>query len=204
VVAAGVSGDGCKSSRKERRAAVEAARVEGLTGGVEVFSDDFNRADLGDRWTRRSPGWDLRDGWLHVRGDKNEGLWLNERLPDRVRVEFDAKAATDEGDLKFEIFNTEQRHQTGYIVIFGGWHNSVSIIARLNEHGEDRQEAPEVPARGRVYRFAAVRTDGTLRWFVDGKLVLEFADEAPIRGSFFGFNNWNAEAFFDNLKVFRL
>ena len=195
---------GCTSSRKEKHAAAKAALAEGLEGGVLVFSDDFEREAVGDKWLDRSGKWEIKDGWLHGRGIKNEGLWLNPPLPERVRVEFDAKAGTDEGDLKFEIFNTEQRHQTGYIVIFGGWHNAVSIIARLNEHGEDRKEAGVHVEKGRVYHFAAVRTDNNLRWFVDGELVLQWPDDDPIRGHVFGFNNWAADTLFDNVKVFQL
>lgn len=189
----------CKSRKKS---GVE--QHEGLTGGIEVFSDDFERNELGANWISRSTNWSLVDGWLRVKGDRNEGLWLNYALPERCRVEFDARAASDEGDIKFEIFNTEPRHQTGYIVVFGGWKNTISIIARLNEHGEDRRELDIVPEKGRVYHFVALRTDGTLRWYVDGKLMLEYPDETPIRGRYFGFNDWNSEVFFDNLKIYKL
>jgi len=190
---------GCKAKKK-----ATAAVTEGLTGGVLVYSDDFQRDKLGPDWLSRSGRWEVKDGWLHCRGDRNEGAWLNVPLPERVRVEFDARSESDDGDLKFEIFATEQRHQTGYIVIMGGWKNTLSIIARLNEHGEDRMEADASVEKGRVYHMTAVRTDGALRWFVDGRLVLQYADEEPVRGAYFGFNDWNADVWFDNLKVSKL
>jgi hypothetical protein len=189
------------SSKKKRGGA---ARQEGLTGGMLVFSDEFDRSELGQNWIQRSGKWSIKDGQLHVQGDRNEGLWLNIPLPERARVEFDARSESAEGDLKFEIFNTEPRHETGYVVIMGGWNNSMSIIARLDEHGDDRREAGLQVEKGRTYRFAAVRTDNTLRWYVDGRLVLEWPDEAPIRGVYFGFNNWTSPVYYDNLAIFGL
>lgn len=202
LVIVAVALSACGGKRKKKGAAEP---VEGLTGGVLVFSDDFERETLGDQWTARSGKWDLRDGWLHCSGDRNEGAWLNTPLPERVRVEFDARSLSDAGDLKFEIFATDQRHQAGYIVILGGWNNSVSIIARLDEHGEDRLEAGQpVVTKGKVHHFTVLRTDGVLRWYVDGQPVLSYRDEDPIRGRFFGFNDWAADVYFDNLQVFRL
>lgn len=192
--------EACKSSRKHRPAAVR----EGLTGGVLVFEDDFEREALGDRWLNRSGRWRIQEGRLTVRGDRNEGVWLDFPLPDRVRIEFDARALSDEGDLKCEVFASEPRHQAGYVVILGGWHNTVSVIARLDEHGEDRLESAARAEKGRAHHWALVRVSDTLRWFVDGALVLEYHDEDPLQGRTFGFNDWNAPVEFDNLKIFEL
>lgn len=190
----------CKSSRKHRTSAVQ----EGLTGGVLVFEDDFERETLGERWLNRFARWRIQEGRLKVRGDRNEGLWLDFPLPERVRIEFDARALSDEGDLKCEVFASEPRHQAGYIVILGGWHNTVSIIARLDEHGEDRVESSARAEKDRWHRFVIVRVSDTLRWYLDGALVLEFHDEDPLRGRYFGFNAWNAPVEFDNLKIYQL
>ncbi len=190
----------CTSGKKKSVSKVD----DGLTGGTLVFSDDFEREAIGDDWLQRSGKWRLVDGTLHVQGDKNDGIWLNRPLPERVRIEFDARSESPDGDLKFEIFCTEQRHQTGYIAVLGGWQNSISIIARLDEHGEDRKEADAQVDVGKVHRFVVVRTDDTLRWFVDGQFVLQYKDPAPIRGAYFGFNNWASSAFYDNLAIYQL
>lgn len=190
----------CKSSRRHRPAVAR----EGLSGGVLVFEDDFERETLGDRWMNRSGRWRIRDGRLAVRGDRNEGLWLDVALPERVRIEFDARAQSDEGDLKCEVFASEPRHQAGYVVILGGWSNTVSVIARLDEHGEDRLESPARAEKGRTHHWTLVRVSDTLRWYVDGTLVLEYHDEDPLRGRYFGFNDWNSPVEFDNLKIFEL
>jgi hypothetical protein len=190
----------CTSGKKKSAAKPD----EGLTGGMLVFEDDFERQALGDDWLQRSGKWRLVDGWVHVQGDRNEGLWLNRPLPERVRIEFDARSESDDGDLKFEVFCTEQRHQTGYIGILGGWQNSISIIARLDEHGEDRKESDAQVEIGKTHRFMVVRTDDTLRFYVDGRFVSQYKDPAPIRGAYFGFNNWASRAYYDNLAIYQL
>ena len=190
---------GCAKKKRKGGAA-----TDGLAGGVLIFTDDFERQAVGDQYTTRSKRWSIVDGWMHIQGDKNEGLWLNVPLPDRTRVEFDARSMTDDGDIKCEIFSAEQRHQTGYIAILGGWHNALSVLARKDEHGEDRMECDAKVTRGQTHHFVFVRTEGSLRWYVDGRLILAFADEDPLRGSFFGFNNWLTDIYFDNLTVYRL
>jgi len=197
LVASGLS---CKSARKHRPAASE----EGLTGGTLVFEDDFERSNLGERWLNRSGRWRIRDGHLTVQKDRNEGVWLAEPLPERVRIEFEARALDEEGDLKCEVFASEPRHQAGYIVILGGWRNTVSVIARLDEHGEDRMESADQARPGVWHRFVLVRVSDTLRWYLDGRLVLQFHDEDPLRGRLFGFNDWNSPVEFDNLKIYEL
>jgi hypothetical protein len=62
-------------------------------------------------------------------------LWLKAKLPDNVVVEFDARSQSPEGDIKCEIFGDGTDHASGYVLIHGGWNNSLSIIARLDEHG---------------------------------------------------------------------
>lgn len=201
LISCGVLGSlwSCESKKRARL-----NPTEGLTGGVLVFEDDFERAEPGESWLNRSGRWRIEAGRLRVQNDRNEGLWLNEPLPARVRVEFDAVAESEEGDIKFEIFAAEQRHQTGYVVIMGGWRNTVSIIARLDEHGDDRLEAGIRADKGRTYHFTVVRTDNSLRWYVDGKLALQYRDEEPLRGNYFAFSDWTAPITFDNFKVYQL
>jgi hypothetical protein len=68
-------------------------------------------------------------------GVKNNPLWLKAKLPQNVVVEFDATSFSPEGDIKCEIFGDGSDHASGYVLIHGGWNNSLSIIARYDEHG---------------------------------------------------------------------
>lgn len=181
-------------------------------GGL-VFSDDFERAELGDAWTRGTGEagtgeWTIKDGWLTGSALKNDPLWLSSPLPRQVRVEFDAKALTDVGDLKIEVFGDGENHASGYILIFGGWNNSLDVIARLDEHGDDRMaRATRKVEKDRVYKMAVERSDSTVKWFIDGELFMSYPDDEPLTGpkhAHFAFSDWLAAVAFDNVKVFRL
>jgi hypothetical protein len=183
--------------------------VDPLTGGTLVFEDSFDGSGIGPEWRSEGDHWSIMDGWLAVEGARNDALWLTRPLPDAVRVEFVAKSLSPEGDIKFEIFGDGRTHESGYIAIFGGWRNALNIIARLDEHGDDRlvgQDGVRVEPE-RVYRFAAVRTDARFQWFVDGQPFLTFDDATPLVGDghrHFAFNNWTVPLRFDDLRVFDL
>ena len=176
-----------------------------LTGGKLVFEDTFDRAELGKDWQQSTGHWKIVDGQVHCEGDENAGLWLDRKLPDRVRLEIDARSESPEGDIKFEIFNEQRSHQTGYICILGGWKNTLSIIARKDEHGDDRlTSTAKLVEKGRTYHFAVVRTGETLNWFVDGDLFMTYPDKSPVRGHYFGLNDWATKLYFDNLRIYEL
>lgn len=181
----------------------------GLTGGTLVFEDAFEGSAIGPDWRAQGGAWSIESGWLAVAEARNDALWLQRALPERVRIEFDAKSLSDDGDLKFEVFGDGLNHQSGYVAIFGGWRNSLNIIARLDEHGDDRlvgQDGVRV-TRDQVYRMALVRTDARVRWFVDGQPFLTFDDPEPLVGEshdHFGFNDWSVPLRFDNVRVFDL
>ncbi|MFB6371835.1 MAG: hypothetical protein ABEN55_01675, partial [Bradymonadaceae bacterium] len=58
-----------------------------------VFSDDFERQSIGQNW-RRGTGengsgkWRIEKGWMTASNIKNDPLWLDQKLPENVRVEF--------------------------------------------------------------------------------------------------------------------
>jgi hypothetical protein len=188
-----------------------------------AFEDSFERDDLGPNWRTLSPSWRIVRGRLCGRRAHNKGAWLALPLPTNVRIEFDAFAESTEGDLKVELFgdgesgatSTSYTNATSYLAILGGWKNSKHVLARLNEHGDDRQEI-EVDlasddermrpvAAGQPYHFKLERSDGkTVEWSVNGATYLTFADRDPLVGlghEHFGFNDWEAPVCFDNLKI---
>lgn len=177
------------------------------------FTDRFERARLGDDWrSTAEDAYSIVGGQLRVQGARNHPLWLRKRLPRNVRVEFTARSESAAGDIKAEIFGdgrsyaTEDSYTaTSYVVIFGGWHNSLSAIARMNEHGDDRETraSPRV-VPGRTYRLRIERRGKTLGWWVDGERMLAMEDDAPLEGpghDAFAFNDWEAEVYFDDLVV---
>lgn len=213
------AGGGAQSGRETTR-----TQAQLLSEGKQVFAADFEGPNAlnPEVWndTSGGAGWVVREGQLFSKGTRNKALWLKHPLPEQVRVEFEARSGSLEGDIKFEVFGDGQQHESGYIAIFGGWKNQLNIIARLDEHGEDRcvmNRATKVCRPGpagrqrvvqdKVYRMALVRVDHVVRWFVDGELFLEYADPAPLVGErhrHLAFNDWAVPLWFDNLKVFDL
>lgn len=136
-------------------------------------------------------------------------------MPRNARVEFTARSESSAVDIKAELFGDGKSFAvknsytaTSYVVILGGWNNTRSIIARMNEHGDDREERDNpkgIP--GKVYSFSVVRKDNDVFWFLDGELFLKMIDDNPLEGEgheYFAFNNWASEVFFDDLKIYEI
>ena len=180
--------------------------------GSEGFSDDFARSELGPDWHNTGGPYRIVDGQLKVSRARNKPLWLRRRLPRDVRIEFDVRSESQEGDIKVEVFGdgaskatAASYTATSYVVIFGGWNNTKNLIARLDEHGADRSVGPRRPVEpGHTYHMKIERDGDTISAWADGLLLARLADKNPLSGpghDHFAFNNWQAELWFDNLKI---
>lgn len=180
--------------------------------GPSGFSDDFERQELGDLWNNTGASWRIVDGELVIRNARNRPLWLRRALPRDVRIEFDVRSTSPEGDIKCEIFGdgtsratTESYTATSYVVIFGGWSNSLNVLARLDEHGADRVEARGRRVElNRTYHMRIERRGQTITAWVDDEELVSMTDPDPLEGrghDHFAFNDWEVEIHFDNLRV---
>jgi len=180
--------------------------------GPGGYLDDFEREDLGDDWHNTGGRYRVVDGELNIQGARNRPLWLRRRLPRDVRIEFDARSESPQGDIKIEVFGdgssratSESYTATSYVIIFGGWNNTLNIIARMDEHADDRAVGPRRPVEpGRTYHFRIERSGDTIRAWVDDELLAEMTDQDPLEGrghDHFAFNNWEADLYFDNLRI---
>ena len=181
-------------------------------------------SELGPHWQATSPtAWHIENGKLCGKGARNHGVWLKQTLPVNAVIEFDAESDSPEGDIKCEVWGDgassakgmSYNDATSYIVILGGWKNTIHAIARENEHGTDRKQLDVDPqsddlrmhpvAPGQIYHFKVERRDGhTVRWFVNGLEYLVYNDAHPLAGAghdHFGFNDWDVKVCFDNVKV---
>ena len=179
---------------------------------AEGFSDDFDRKDIGGDWLSTGGPYSIRDGLLRVKGARNKPLWLRRTLPRDVRITFDVRSESPDGDIKIELFGdgvSKAEHEsytaTSYVVIFGGWLNTKNVIARLDEHGDDRVVGrPYKVAQGKTYHMKIERRGDTLRAWADDHELATMTDPKPLEGpghDHFAFNNWQAELFFDNLRI---
>lgn len=204
---------GCKQSKDAARSAPGSDSPAMTEGGELIFEETFDDREPGTHWTRgEGEGgrgrWRIDDGWMVGNDIKNDALWLEKKLPEKVRVEFDVQAMSPVGDIKFEAFGDGKTHESGYIFIFGGWKNTLDVIARLDEHGKDRKERKThgvVP--NTTYQMALERTGDTLHWFVNDEHFMSYDDEKMLEGEgheYFAFNIWSAPVRFDNVKVYDL
>lgn len=178
------------------------------------FNDAFDRAELGPNWRDTGGGYGINDGKLVAAKAYNHPLWLRKRLPVDVSLEIDVQSMSPSGDIKLEIFGDGESFDpdrggyvsTGYVLIFGGWGNSLSVICRNNEHDEGRKasRADRRVEPGRSYHFQITRKGGLIDWRVDGQPFLTWTDPAPLLGrghEYLALNDWEAEVRFDNLSI---
>ena len=150
----------------------------------------------------------LQGGWLHLPPVKNNPLWLRVPLPQDVSISFDVKTEKADGDIKFEAFGDGRDHESGYVFIFGGWHDTISIISRGDEHGADRKERRDkrvVP--GRVYHMRVTRRSppraATSSGTSTARRFMEYDDKHPLVGrrhDRFGFCAWETPLDFSHLR----
>lgn len=180
--------------------------------GADGFEDVFDGASLGPAWNVTGGNWAIRDGQLRVQGARNKPLWLRRRLPRDVRIEFDVRSASKDGDIKVEVYGdghskatSTSYTATSYVVIFGGWGNSKNVLARMDEHGDDRVVGPPLKVtRNHTYRMKIERRGATIAAWVDDRALVSMTDEDPLWGpghDHFAFNNWQSELWFDNLRI---
>lgn len=187
------------------------------------FRDDFERARVGDDYFATGDHFRIEGGRLCVKGARNHPLWLKRRLPKNARIQVEAEAGSEHGDIKLEVWGDGQAaatrisytDATSYLAIFGGWRNRFHVLARLDEHAPDRLEVAVEPGSddprrqpvlaSRRYRLKLERSDGrTLRFWVDDVEILSFTDPLPLRGTghdHFAFNDWETPVCFDHLVV---
>jgi len=181
--------------------------------GPDGYSDVFEREERGDAWFNTGSSWRIIDGQLNIRNSHNRPLWLRRILPRDARIEFDIRSESPEGDIKCEVYGdgtsratTDSYTATSYVIIFGGWHNALSGIARMDEHGQDRVMHPTPPRvePGRVYHMRVDRQGSRVTSFVDGTELAHFDDQSPLEGrghDHFAFNDWEVELWIDNLRI---
>src|SRR3954465_15233977 len=131
-----------------------ACKVKDPPPVTETWTDTFDRGEIGADYWATGKGYQVAGGALSAHGAHNHPLWLRKKLPHDVQIDLDVWSTEARGDIKIEVFGDGHSYDpdggrytaTGYEVIFGGWYNTKSIIARLDEHGSDMVQRSEPKA----------------------------------------------------------
>ena len=177
------------------------------------FADNFDRPQVGDQYLNTGGPYQIVSGALQIKGAFNHPLWLKKKLPANATIEFDVTSRTTDGDIKVEAWGDGRSHATtkgaylatSYVFIFGGWGNRLSALCRMDEHAPDRKTRNDMKVEiNRAYHWKIQKKGAKVKWYIDGKLFLEREDKEPLSGdnhSYLGFNNWQSDIIFDNLKI---
>jgi hypothetical protein len=193
--------------------AVTGCKVKDPPPVTARWTDQFERDEVGGNYFQTGGGYEVTRGALSAHGAHNHPLWLRKKLPRDVRIELTAWSTEDRGDIKIELFGDGRSFDpdggrytaTGYEIVFGGWYNSKSIIARLDEHGNDlaQRTLPKVVA-GQKYRWKIERRGKAVSWTIDDAPFLAYDDPHPLDGpghEYLGFNNWETDTWFDDVVI---
>jgi hypothetical protein len=195
--------------------ALAALSCHAKTAAIDApFTDEFDRTELGSAWNSTSTAYRVEGGQLEVSNAYNHPAWLRRRLPANAVIDLDVTSKSPAGDIKVELYGDGESFDpdkgsydsTGYVLIFGGWHNSLSVICKLEEHGAGRkaQRADVKVTPGQRYHFTITRKNGAIDWAIDGQPFLSWTDDAPLAGpthEYFAVNDWEADVTFDNLRI---
>jgi len=188
------------------------ASADAVLAGKKVtplFTDTFDRTELGPNWQVQGGDWRIEEGVVRSSTAHNRNLVLTGiPLPDNAVIELSLWSASPFVDVKFNAWGDGKIHDhgDGYSFILGGWKNRVSVISRLHEHEKNRVEdrATRLSPNER-YRVKVIRIGAKIWWFVNDDIFLAYYDPTPLTGAagyrYLSLANWESEAFFDDLRI---
>lgn len=201
--------DAAPDDKTEAKAAL--TKIETLANGKRikdwklVFSDDFQRDELGDNWRSLTGKWHIADGKLTCGKVSENKILLKNKVAGFQRVTFDA-ATNDKRpcDLSTFIHSGPEAVDCGYFLQFGGSGNTFNSLRRNGVFTlcTCKQQFIEP---GKTHKIVAEFDGAAARLTVDGVLILEYLDAAPLHGQGhdqLGFCIWTSGTI-DNVRVYQ-
>jgi len=147
-------------------------------------------------------------------------IWLNEELSGDVLVEFTAFCPPQEGASNINLFFM-MREQDGADVLsekhsgaYKVYHSLPGYIVTLTHKWSRLRRCPgfnlmsertDVQAKNEhKYRVQLLKTDGQLRYFLDGAKIHDWTDPNPYEEGKFAFRTWHTHVLFDDFKVWQV
>ncbi|MCA1808889.1 MAG: DUF4838 domain-containing protein, partial [Lentisphaerae bacterium] len=175
-----------------------------------VFSDNFEREELGENWEVVDGVWAIVDGCLRGNGTVTSSKGFPggfQRLEFEARTDVqaaallsDQPAETGVSDISSFIHARSPAEgkplRTGYFFQFGGSNNTLNRLRKAGMMLEEIRENTRLITQDKWHRVLIENDAGALRMFVDGELVLEHVErDAPLLGEGHdrvGFYGWTA------------
>jgi hypothetical protein len=210
---AGKTADDAPPVAKAPRTTVVNTAAAEQQGWKLAFSDDFGRTELGPDWQIVEGTWAVKNGKLASGG----GVLISTKaFPGLQRLEYeivsnvkpfpffgpDTQASLAVSDMSTILHARDGKYETGYFLQFGGFLNRRNILRRLGTEVDQTNEQLIVPDK--VHKVIAESDGRHVRLIVDGKLVLEYAEAAPLVGEEqgrIGFYHYTA-ANIQNLRLY--
>ena len=188
------------------------AEVPPTTNETEalIFSDSFDRKELGKDWHLYRGKASVRNGALFVEGPAGVSVKPpgdTAKLGRNLRVEYDA-VSEDPGDLSLLLnvciggdANDQHCVSTGYFFGVGTEGNKFCKILAFGKEVAKVKTPPLKP--GRKYHVTVEKSNGLMRILIDGREMVRADNQELVGAGSLGFYVWNTGTF-DNLKVYRL
>ncbi len=197
-----------RAPRTSRISAARAAQLKDAqlipaeeAGWAPLFVDDFDRDELGDHWEIEEGQWTVDGGYLRGDGILFSAAGLPDGQVGYLRMEFDVMtdleavqmspdsppAVPSPNDFSSFIHSIDPRQsgvnalRTGYFFQFGGYFNQRNRIARNFEPVITTMSEGVIEV-DKPYTIVVENDVGVLRFWVNGELLFEETDPAPIIG----------------------
>lgn len=199
-----------------------------------VYEDDFSQGLGSWRVEQQEGGSvSIENGKLVIADKKGCTVWFDKELEGPVRISYTVTVSSEERisdmncfwmasdpDNEADLF-ADGHGRAGafaqydalrlYYVGYGGNYNSTTRFRRYLGHGEkpllegyDLQDEANLLKPDHAYRVELIADEVGARFYLDGKLVFEYADEAPLMRGWFGFRTVWSRLLIDDFKVERL
>ena len=163
-----------------------------------VYSDDFDRRLVGDKWKTAGGQWDLKDGVLV--GAPESWLAYAAKVAPPVRIEYDARSASPH-DLSCFWFRDPQDQSSGALIAYAAGESSRIQVDGFMLSSSDAPEARGVPNQWQ-HVIAQILLDGRIQLYADHRLILEARDTTPSRvAAYPGVWTWGGGEF-KNVRIY--
>lgn len=152
--------------------------------------------------------WAVANGKLEATEGEERSILLMPSALDPLRIEFDATCQPNPdgrvGDISVlaHILPDKRYWSDGYLFTTASFYNECSSFYRVDSRFAHTEFSPVVP--GQTHHLIMEMAAGHIRYWLDGRVVLEGRDPAPLprdSSRWFGFRTYNTRLQLDNVVV---